>query len=170
MGTADGDPVPERAVHSVDTVAVEAGDVSGQTVYVPVYSHVFIRDSTRWLDLAVTLSVRNTDPDDALAITSVRYYDDDGQLVREHLHSPVALGPYASKSYVVDEADRTGGVGANFVVEWQADARVSPPIVEAVMVRTAGAQGISFVSRGEVTRMLRDGVWESITSSDLTGL
>jgi hypothetical protein len=42
------------------TTAESAQLVAGQTIYVPVYSHVYFRDKSPYL-LAVTLSVRNTD-------------------------------------------------------------------------------------------------------------
>ncbi len=124
--------------------------VVGQTIYVPVYSHIFFRDQGREIDLAVTLSVRNTDPERPVTVTGVRYHDSDGRLVRRYLDAPVALPPLASRAYVVEEADRTGGVGASFVVAWAAETAVSPPVAEAVMIGTAGSQGISFVSPGRV--------------------
>ena len=60
------------------------------------------------------------------------------------------LGPLATAEFVVDESDRTGGAGASFLVEWVADGPVSAPVVEAVMISTAGQQGISFVTEGRV--------------------
>jgi hypothetical protein len=129
---------------------VPAGDsaAGGHLVYVPAYSHIFIRDQQRRMDLAVTLSIRNTDPERAITLSSARYYDDHGALARVFLDQPLRLGPLASAAYVVEEADASGGVGANFLVAWSGDASVTPPVVEAVMVSAAGTQGISFVSRG----------------------
>lgn len=129
-------------------------DDVGQTVYVPVYSHVYHRDGSQEFNLTATLSIRNTDLDHAIIITAVRYYDSAGELVRRYLEQPLGLAPLASGAFVVEERDRAGGVGANFIVEWQAEAEVSPPIIEAVMISTASAQGISFVSRGRVVRPL----------------
>lgn len=124
----------------------------GQSVYVPVYSHIFSQDGGREVDLAVTLSVRNTDPARSITVAPIRYYDSAGRLVRTYEGG--LLGPLASRAYVVDEGDRTGGVGANFVVQWEAEGAVSPPVVEGVMISTASSQGISFVSRGRVVRPL----------------
>ena len=128
--------------------------VVGQTVYVPVYSHVYSQDGGREVDLAVTLSVRNTDPERPVVVSAVRYHDSVGRLVRTYEGG--RLAPLASRAYVVDEGDRTGGVGANFVVQWQAEGAVSPPVVEAVMISTASSQGISFVSRGRVVRPVEE--------------
>jgi hypothetical protein len=123
--------------------------VAGQTIYVPVYSHVYFRDKSRYL-LAVTLSVRNADPHHAIIIRSVQYYDTAGQLVQAYLTEPLRLSPLASTDFVVAQRDKVGGSGANFIVEWQAEQPVNAPIVEAVMVGTTGTQGISFVSPGRV--------------------
>ena len=44
---------------------------SGQLLYVPVYSHIYIGDKERPFNLAVTLSIRNTDPRSGLRLTAV---------------------------------------------------------------------------------------------------
>lgn len=140
-----------------DTAAVHLldGDI-GQTVYVPVYSHIYHQDGTRELNLTATLSIRNTDPEHTITVTAVRYFDSSGSLVRSYLDQPLVLQPLASKSYVVEERDKAGGVGANFIVQCQAGTIVSTPIIEAVMISTASTQGLSFVTRGEVVRPLDD--------------
>lgn len=122
----------------------------GQIIYVPVYSHIYYQDQQRVIDLAVTLSIRNTDGEQAIRIDAVLYYDSDGNLVRSYLNEPLPLGAMASTAFVVDEDDRTGGVGANFIVAWSSEAQPTPPVVEAVMISAASAQGISFVSVGRV--------------------
>lgn len=128
--------------------------VVGQVVYVPVYSHIYFRDGGRDVALAATISVRNTDPEHPISVATVEYYDSAGQFVRRYGEGVVVLPPLASQAYVVGEQDRTGGVGANFIVEWEASVQVSAPIIEAVMISTASTQGISFVSRGQVVRSL----------------
>ncbi|MDF1591164.1 MAG: DUF3124 domain-containing protein [Desulfobacterales bacterium] len=52
--------------------------------------------------------------------------------------------------YIVPETDKTGGSGANFIVKWESDRFVNPPIIESVMIGTQRQQGISFTSRGQV--------------------
>ncbi len=121
----------------------------GQTIYVPVYSEIH-HFQNRTFPLAATLSVRNTDPQNPIIITSVKYYNSDGKLVREHLENPLRMAPLATTDFIVDQNDRTGGSGANFLVEWIAETEVYEPIVEAVMVSTTSQQGISFVSVGRV--------------------
>ncbi len=119
----------------------------GQLLYVPVYSHIYIGDRERPFNLAVTLSIRNTDPRNSLRLTAVDYYDTDGRLVRHYLESPVRLNPLGSIRYVVAEKDVKGGSGANFLVRWDAGAAINVPVVESVMIGAQSGQGISFTSQ-----------------------
>ncbi|MDJ0809632.1 MAG: DUF3124 domain-containing protein [Desulfobacterales bacterium] len=123
---------------------------SGQTLYVPVYSHIYSGDRERPLYLAVTISIRNTDPNQAIRLTRVDYFDSEGKLLRGYLEKPTVLGPMASTRYIVGESDKAGGSGANFIVRWEADTPVSPPITEGIMISTASQLGISFTSPGQV--------------------
>ncbi|MBD2094243.1 DUF3124 domain-containing protein [Trichocoleus sp. FACHB-591] len=136
----------------LQTVPLNQDDiVMGQTVYVPIYSHIYHHNSQdRVMNLSATLSVRNTDSSDPIILTSVKYYDTDGQLMRQDIERPVALKPLASTSFFVAADDTSGGSGANFVVEWVAEKTVSEPVIEAVMINTSGGQGISFISPGKV--------------------
>ncbi len=127
-----------------------AGAPAGQVVYVPAYSHVYSGDDQRPVDLTTTLSVRNADPSASIRLTDIRYVGSDGQTLRSYLDAPRVLGPLATAAFVVDESDRAGGSGASFLVEWTADGPVAAPVVEAVMISTAGQQGISFVTEGRV--------------------
>jgi hypothetical protein len=123
--------------------------VMEQTIYVPAYSHIYYYNKKHQVQLAVTLSIRNTDLQHPITVTSVRYYNTPGQLLKEYLADPLQLAPLASADFVVEERDTRGGSGANFIVEWRAEARVNEPIIEAVMI-SSGTQGISFVSPGRV--------------------
>lgn len=134
-----------------DAISWAAGEkTAGQNVYVPVYSHIYSGNRERPFNLAVTLSIRNTDPDQQISLTGVDYYDSTGKLVKPYLESSQVLGPLGSIRYVVKESDTSGGSGANFVVAWNAETPVNPPIIESVMIGTQSQQGISFTSRGQV--------------------
>jgi len=122
----------------------------GQTVYVPVYSHIYSGDREQPFDLTVTLSIRNTDADRSMEVTRIRYHDSHGRLVKEYLTEPVIVGPLATTRFVVKESDRLGGSGASFVVTWKAASLIATPIVESIMIATRGGQGLSFSSRGKV--------------------
>ena len=81
--------------------------VTGQSVYVPAYSDIFFADTERTWDLAVTLAIHNTDAENPLTITSVRYYDTDGNLIKEYLDAPIKLKTLASTRYIIPEGDKT---------------------------------------------------------------
>ncbi len=121
----------------------------GQVVYVPAYSHIYHQRGRPQL-LTVTLSVRNTALDGEIVLTSVRYYDTEGKLVRSYLEKPLSVGPLATTEFVVEREDTSGGSGANFIVEWSSGEPVTEPIIEAVMIDTSGNQGISFVREAAV--------------------
>ncbi|MEQ8653740.1 MAG: DUF3124 domain-containing protein [Kiloniellales bacterium] len=121
----------------------------GETIYVPAYSHI-LKSPGRREPLASTLVIHNTDPEVAIKITTVRFHDQSGVLVRDYLDAPRALAPFESASFLDELRNKEGGVGANFVVEWQADTPAIAPIAETVMVGGDGTQGISFTSRGKV--------------------
>jgi hypothetical protein len=130
---------------------IESGRVvAGQTLYVPAYSSVFVSNQAQPLDLAITLSVRNTDRRAPIVVTAVEYYDHDGQLARKYLQKPVRIAPLAAMEYFVRERDTSGGYSASFLVEWTSDQSVSAPVVESVMVGTAGNRGVSFTCTARV--------------------
>ena len=124
--------------------------VKGQTLYVPVYSHIYSGDRERPTYLAATISIRNTDPAHAIQLEAVDYFDSEGRRVRRYIENPISLKPMASTRYVVSESDKAGGSGANFIVRWKSDQPVNPPIAEGIMISTASQLGISFTSRGQV--------------------
>lgn len=128
-----------------------AHPVQGQTVYVPVYSHVYHEDGKPHL-LTITLSVRNTSIDQQIIVTSVRYYDTKGNEVKSHLDKPLPLGPLATTEFLIERDDTSGGSGANFLVEWVSNEPVTEPIIEAVMIDTSSQQGISFARSGKVIK------------------
>ncbi len=129
---------------------------AGETVYVPVYSHIYASRGSK-LRLEVTLSIRNTDLDLPIVIKSLRYYDTAGRMLREYLEAPVLLEPMASTDFLVERRDVAGGVGANFLVDWVAEDLVSEPIIEAVMVSHEGTKAFSFVRSGRPIATLQAG-------------
>ncbi len=136
------------AAGSADDLRLSAG----QTVYVPIYSHIYSGIKGSPFDLAATLSIRNTDPKYSMTIVSVKYYDTEGKLVKEYLDAPLQLNVLASIRYIITEGEKIGGSGANFIVRWKSDQAMNPPIMEGVMIGTHSGQGISFVSRGQVIK------------------
>ena len=119
-----------------------------QTVYVPIYSHIYTGPKRFKLDLTGILSVRNTDPRNPITIVAADYYDSEGNLVRHYLTEPIELKAMASTRYIIEVTDKKGGSGANFIVRWTSKKEVNAPLIESVMIGTR----FSFVSRGQVIR------------------
>jgi hypothetical protein len=128
----------------------EVRHLSGQTLYVPAYSHIYHGDRERPMLLTVTLSVRNTDLSAPIFLQSVEYYDSNGKRVSSMIQEPVSLGPLSSTRFVIKESDATGGSGACFVVRWKSVKPVTEPVVESIMINTQSQLGISFTSPARV--------------------
>lgn len=132
-------------------LAVNGADYSGlskgQVLYVPAYSHIYSGNKEKPFLLTVTLSVRNIDPKNPIRLMLVDYYETQGKLLKQYVFEPVQLKPLDSQRYIIAEKDESGGSGANFLVEWQSDIPVNPPIVESIMIGAQFQQGISFTSR-----------------------
>lgn len=126
----------------------------GQLIYVPVYSHIFFGDRQQSFNLSVTLSLRNTDLTSPIDITSVRYYDEKGKLLKDFVPPAISIEPLAAARFYVKESDVSAGSEACFLVRWQSPKKVSPPVVEGLMVGTSFGQGISFTAPGRVLQGL----------------
>jgi hypothetical protein len=124
----------------------------GQLLYVPVYSHIYAGDKTKGNEfyLAATLSLRNIDQKKSITVTQADYYDSQGKLIRKYLDKTATIAPFSAMEFIVKESDIEGGSGAKFVIRWQSDEMMSPPLVEAVMIGAKMQQGISFTSRAIV--------------------
>jgi hypothetical protein len=154
---------PAEAVHSsaperLQPVGTVAGPlVPGGTVYVPVYSSLYLgRDiKQRVVELAATVSVRNVSATHPIVIDWVRYYDSTGKLIRDYLQKPSALPPLGSVEFVIQVSDKTGGPGANYLIHWNGPAAVDEPLIEAIMLGQSGNAGISFTSPGRVVKSER---------------
>lgn len=119
---------------------------NGQMIYVPAYSHIYSGNKELPSLLAVTLSIRNTDRNHPITILSVEYYETQGKLLKKYISSPLVVNALGTVRYVISHKDKTGGSGANFIVQWKADKPVNIPIVEAIMIGPRA----SFTSRGQV--------------------
>ena len=137
-------PAPAGTVPSTD----------GTIVYVPVYSSLYLGVSTRTptVDLAATVSVRNTSSVHPITLQWVRYYDSSGKKVRDYLDKPSALPPLGAVEFVIQRADTVGGPGANFLIRWDGPADVDAPVIEAVMFGQSAGAGVSFTSRGQIVK------------------
>ena len=118
------------------------------TVYVPIYSHIYILNGTRPLNLAATLSVRSTDFSDSIFVFNVDYYNSKGQLVKKYLNKTLLLKPMHSAEFVVEEWNTEGGAGAYFIINSSTTKSKFNMLVQAVMVSQASSLGITFKTEG----------------------
>ena len=135
----------------VCTAAGAQERLKGETLYLPIYSHIWHgelgRDGKPARTLvSVSVSIRNTDPAHAIRVTSAQYYDTDGKKLKEYFPKPAVIGPMGTRELFISRSDDTGGSGANFVVVWNSDTAVSPPIVEGVHVDLPGGRSVVFTT------------------------
>ena len=131
--------------------AAEIDIERGQRVYVPFYSQVPRSDGGGSLDLFGFLSIRNTSETESILITDIRYFNTAGDLVGNCLaDTTLRLQPMATAEFAIARSDRSGGSGANFIVEWVSERAVSDPLIEAIMHAGVGNFGYTFLSHGRV--------------------
>ena len=122
----------------------------GQTLYLPIYSHVWhgnIKGRAPEKSLVSALvSIRNTDPEASIHVLSARYYDTAGKPLAEYVTTPRHVGPLGTLELYVERQESAGGSGANFLITWSADAPVNPPVVEAVHADIQGHRTLSFIT------------------------
>jgi hypothetical protein len=127
--------------------AVAAELIDHHVVYVPVYSHIYYQGGSSY-QLETTLSVRNVDIENPIYVEAVDYYDTDGKLAKSLVDRLIKLAPLQTIEFLIERRDTTGGSGANFLVHWGSMSEVNKPLIETVMVGTAGSQGICFSRTG----------------------
>ena len=118
------------------------------TIYVPIYSHVYIINGTRPLYLAATLSIRSTDFSDSIFVSKVDYYNSKGQLIKKYLDKSLLLKPMHSAEFIVEENNTEGGAGAFFLISSSASKPVNDLLVQAIMTSQASNVAISFKTEG----------------------
>ena len=109
----------------------------GQALFLPIYSHMLYGNigrsgSANKVMLSALVSIRNTDPRRPLRVLSARYYETQGKFLREYVQKPTVLPPFGTLELFVELHDESGGSGANFLIKWEADTAINPPLVEAL--------------------------------------
>ncbi len=126
--------------------------VKGQTLYLPIYSHMLYGNlgksgKASYVLLSALVSIRNTDAKRPLRVLSARYYDTQGKLLGERVPTPVILPPLGTLELFVELNDASGGSGANFVVKWDAEQAISPPLVESLHANMDGGKAVIFMTQ-----------------------
>ncbi|MCK0130083.1 DUF3124 domain-containing protein [Flavobacteriaceae bacterium F08102] len=121
--------------------------VSGST-YLSIYSQIYSFTEHRKHDLTATISMRNISRSDTVYISKAVYYNTHGKPIRTYFDQTIYLAPMETVEIVIDEIDKVGGTGANFIFDWKTKPAIHPPYFEGVMISTSGQQGLSFTTQG----------------------
>jgi hypothetical protein len=129
----------------------EAPLSTGQTLYLPIYSHIYHGDleksgKPRETLVSTHISLRNTDPRQPVKVLSARYFDTQGKPVREFLAAPEIIPAMGSHELYVPRTDVSGGSGASLLIVWTADVPVNPLLVEALHADIREARTLVFVT------------------------
>lgn len=145
--------VAAAALYSASATAADVLPLSGgQTLYLPIYSHIWHGDRVIQgkypLKSAVSalVSIRNTSLKTPIRVVSARYFSTEGKLLKQFIASPATIAPMGTYELFVEKQEAEGGSGANFIVQWQADVATNPPVVEAVHADIKGHQTFTFVT------------------------
>ena len=138
-----GKDVIESNLHFVDIANQNYQD----TVYVPVYSDIYSETRSKSILLTATLSIRSTSLRDTTYINSLDYYNSHGEHVKSYFDKTLVLAPLQTIDYVIDQADNTGGTGANFLLTWGGE-RDTKPLFQCIMIGTIGQYGYAFTTDG----------------------
>lgn len=119
------------------------------TTYLSVYSQIYSQTEHRTHDLTATISMRNTNLKDTLYLDKAEYFDTKGKSIRTYFNHTIFIAPMETVEIVIDEIDKEGGTGANFLFDWKILPSSSEPLFEGVMISTSGQQGLSFTTQGK---------------------
>ena len=138
---------------STVAIAQEVRPLSkGQTLFLPIYSHMLYGNLGRSgnvssVPLSALVSIRNTDGKRTLRVLSARYFDTHGKQLSERVPSPVLIPPYGTHELFVELNDASGGSGANFIIKWEADQAINPPLVESLHANMDSGKAVIFMTQ-----------------------
>jgi hypothetical protein len=127
-------PLPDSLVH-------------GKT-YLSVYSQIYSLTQHTTIDLTATVSIRNMNQTDSVYIHSAEYFNTHGHSIRTYFDKTIYIAPMETVEIVIDELDKEGGTGANFLFSWSIRPHINEPNFEGIMISTSGQQGLSFTTQG----------------------
>jgi hypothetical protein len=140
-------------LHSGLAAATEEVPLSrGQTLYLPIYSDIWHGDRVverRYplkTPVSALVSIRNTSPRTPVRVTSARYFDTEGKLLKQFVETPRIIAPLGTYELFVEKQESRGGSGANFIIQWEAGTPTNPPVVEAIHADIKGHSTFTFVT------------------------
>jgi len=116
--------------------------------YLSIYSQIYSQTEQLTHNLTATVSLRNTNRYDTIYIKKAEYYDTHGTFIRSYFDKTIFIAPLETVEIIIDERDKEGGTGANFLFEWEMRPDTHEPYFEGVMISTYGSQGLSFTTQG----------------------
>ena len=124
---------------------------TGQHLYLPIYAFIQYGNLDRSgvakdIPVSALVSIHNTDLDKPLKVLSARYYSTGGKFLRNFVSSPRNLKPMETLEFLVERNDVVGGSGANFVIQWESEVPVSPPLVQALHIEMQTNRAIVFTT------------------------
>lgn len=150
------DPNKTESFQPVDwdskVVKVNENNLEAGVSYLSVYSQIYSLTEHRTHDLTVTVSIRNTHPHENIYVKKVQYFNTKGELIRNYFDKTILVKPMETLEIVIDQTDREGGSGANFLFEWLKENNSVDPLFEAIMISTSGQQGLSFSTQSRRVR------------------
>ncbi len=117
--------------------------------YLSVYSQIYSLSEHKTHNLTVTASIRNIGLKDTLYITKAEYFDTRAKPIHTYFDKPIYLAPLETVEIVIEEVDKTGSTGANFIFDWKIKPKSTEPFFEGIMISTYGKQGLSFTTEGK---------------------
>lgn len=117
--------------------------------FLSIYSSIYMRNDQEQSKLTVTVSLHNPNRDTNVFIDKAVYYNTHGEPIRTYFDKTISIKPMETVQIVIDNIDKEGGTGANFIFDWQKKRTSNEPLFEAVMINTFGSQGLSFVTEGK---------------------
>ena len=137
--------------------AGEAVLSKGQTLYLPIYSHLWHGDRVdqgRPLknQVSALVSIRNTSLKTPIKVMSARYYSTEGKLISEYFPSPKVIKAMGTLELFVERKESVGGSGANFMIQWESATPTNPPVIEAVHAEIRGSQTYTFITQARVVQ------------------
>lgn len=117
--------------------------------YLSVYSQIYSQTEHITHDLTVTVSMRNANSKDTIYIDKAEFFDTHGKSIRTYFNKSIFIAPMETVEIVIDETNREGGTGGNFLFDWKIKPNSIEPLFEAIMISTSGQQGLSFSTEGK---------------------
>lgn len=125
--------------------------VKGQ-VYLPLYSSVVVGGGATLVHMGANVTLRNVSSESPVTLTSVRYFDRNGELVSQLAPQPITLKPMATIEIFIPITEASvgikGGRGGSILTDWGAEQSVPEPLTEALVLGSVGNGSYSFTVQG----------------------